>query len=183
MIIVMIGVSGSGKTTIGTMLAEAMHCPFLDGDALHPQQNIDKMTQGIPLADADRAPWLAAVHARILHAFEHGQDLVVACSALKQQYRTFLAEGASITWVYLKGSAELIHARLSGRLNHFMTADMLASQLDALEEPAASPEIGLPEGDHGHTRPSQPLFPLSGFCRCEASLRRKSGDDDSNAEA
>ena len=136
MIIVIIGVSGSGKTTIGTMLADAMNCPFLDGDSLHSEENIYKMGHGIPLTDVDRAPWLAAIHAHILDSFEHGQNLVVECSALKQRYRTVLAEGVPIIWVYLKGSIELIRARLTHRSSHFMKADMLASQFDALEEPS-----------------------------------------------
>jgi gluconokinase len=135
MIVVVMGVAGSGKTTIGTMLADAMKCPFLEGDSLHSPGNIDKMSHGIPLTDADRAPWLSAVHARILDAFERSRDLVVGCSALKQQYRRVLAEGVSITWVYLKGSAELIRSRVRHRPSHFMKADMLASQFDALEEP------------------------------------------------
>ena len=94
-----------GENDVGTMLADAMNCPFLDGDSLHSNENIDKMSHGIPLTDADRAPWLAAIHARILDRFERGQDLVVGCSALKQRYRTVLAEGVPITWVYLKGSS------------------------------------------------------------------------------
>lgn len=135
MIVVLIGVSGSGKTTIGTMLADAMNCPFLDGDSLHSDANIYKMAHGVPLTDVDRAPWIAAIHARILEYSEHGQDLVVGCSALKQGYRTVLAEGVAITWVYLKGSLELIRARLRHRASHFMKAEMLESQVDALEEP------------------------------------------------
>ena len=136
MVVAVIGVSGSGKTTIGALLAETMNCPFLEGDSLHSDENIDKMSHGIPLTDADRDPWLAAIHTRILDRFELGQDLVVACSALKQQYRTALAEGVPISWVYLKGSIELFRARLRHRSSHFMKADMLGSQFDALEEPS-----------------------------------------------
>lgn len=136
MIVVLMGVAGSGKTTVGTMLADAMKCPFLEGDSLHSTASIDRMSHGIPLTDSDRAPWLVAIHARILDVFERGQDLVVGCSALKQQYREVLAEGVSITWVYLKGSAELIRSRLRHRPSHFMKADMLASQFAALEEPS-----------------------------------------------
>jgi len=136
MIIVLMGVAGSGKTTVGTMLAEAMKCPFLEGDSLHSTENVDKMSEGIPLTDADRAPWLAAIHVRILECSERGLDLVVACSALKQQYREVLARDVPITWVYLKGSPALIGARLRHRPNHVMKADMLPSQFDALEEPA-----------------------------------------------
>jgi gluconokinase len=135
MIVVVMGVAGSGKTTVGTMLADAMHSPFLDGDSLHPKTNVEKMRLGIPLTDADRAPWLSAIHARMLDAFRRGESLVVGCSALKQSYRAVLADGLPITWVYLKGSAELIRSRLQHRTSHFMKADMLTSQFDALEEP------------------------------------------------
>jgi gluconokinase len=135
MIIVVMGVSGSGKTTVGTMLAAAMECPFLEGDSLHSKENVDKMSRGIPLTDADRAPWLAAIHGRIREVFRRGLDLVVGCSALKRQYRSVLAKDVPITWVYLKGSPALIRARLEHRPGHFMKADMLASQFEALEEP------------------------------------------------
>ena len=136
MVIVVIGVAGSGKTTVGTMLAEAMKCPFLEGDSLHSKENIAKMSHGIPLTDSDRGPWLSAIHARILDSFERGQDLVVGCSALKQEYRRALAKGIPITWVYLKGSPALIRSRLKHRPSHFMKVDMLASQFEALEEPS-----------------------------------------------
>ena len=135
-IIVVMGVAGSGKTTVGTRLADAMHCAYLEGDSLHSPANVEKMSHGIPLTDADRAPWLAAIHARLLDSFRHGDSLVVGCSALKQSYRTVLADGVPITWVYLKGSAALIRSRLQHRRGHYMKADMLASQFDALEEPS-----------------------------------------------
>lgn len=135
MIVVVMGVAGSGKTTIGMLLADALDCPFVDGDSLHPAANVEKMASGIPLTDADRAPWLAAVHARLRDAAQRCEHLVVACSALKQSYRALLAAGVRITWVYLKGSQELIRPRLERRTLHFMQADMLASQLEALEEP------------------------------------------------
>jgi gluconokinase len=136
MIVVVMGVAGSGKTTIGRLLAEALGCPFLEGDSLHPPANIEKMSRGIPLTDADRAPWLAAIHARILAAQRHGQCLVVACSALKQQYREFLNRGANAVWIYLKGSEELIAGRIAHRREHYMKAGMLPSQFADLEEPA-----------------------------------------------
>lgn len=136
MIIVIMGVSGSGKTTIGTMLADAIGCRFLEGDSLHSKESIEKMSHGIPLTDSDRAPWLAAIRSCILKSFKRGENLVVGCSALKQQYREFLAKDIPITWVYLKGSAELVRSRMENRSSHFMKAGMLASQFDTLEEPS-----------------------------------------------
>ena len=111
MVIVVIGVAGSGKTTVGTMLADAMRCAFVEGDTLHPKENIDKMSRGIPLTDSDRGPWLSAIHARILDYSERAQNVVVACSALKQVYRRAIAKGIPTIWVYLKGSPALIRSR------------------------------------------------------------------------
>jgi gluconokinase len=136
MIIVIMGVAGSGKSTVGQLLANELHCAFLDGDSLHPPGNIAKMTNGIPLTDSDRTPWLAAIHMRIEESFQRAEDLVVACSALKQQYRDTLDCGVANTWVYLKGSYEVIRERLQHREHHFMTAQMLTSQFADLEEPA-----------------------------------------------
>lgn len=136
MIVVVFGVAGVGKTTVGMLLADSLQCPFLEGDSLHSKANVEKMSRGIPLTDADRAPWLTAIYARLLEAFTTGQSLVVACSALKQSYRTRLAAGLAISWVYLKASEELIRSRLQHRTGHFMKADMLASQFEALEEPS-----------------------------------------------
>jgi gluconokinase len=136
MITVVMGVAGSGKTTIGTMLASAMQCSFLEGDSLHSKENIEKMSLGVPLTDSDRAQWLAAIRARILDFYKSGQSLVIACSALKQEYRDVLAQGIPVTWVYLKGSPELIRTRMEHRASHFMKADMLASQFETLEEPS-----------------------------------------------
>ena len=146
MIVVVMGVAGSGKTTIGTMLAEALGCPFLEGDALHPAANVEKMSRGIPLTDADRAPWLAAIREHILAALEKTQCLVVACSALKQLYRDFLSRGTHITWVYLKGTPELIASRMEHRRQHYMKTGMLPSQFADLEEPgdALVVDISLP---------------------------------------
>ena len=146
MIVVVMGVSGSGKTTIGTRLAEALQCHFLEGDSLHPAANVEKMSHGIPLTDADRAPWLEAIHAHILAAIEHQQCLVVASSALKQRYRDFLSQGANIIWVYLKGTPEVIAPRIEHRPAHYMKAGMLPSQFADLEEPsdALVADISLP---------------------------------------
>ena len=136
MIIVLFGVAGSGKSTIGNKLASAMNCAFLEADALHSPASIGKMSGGTPLTDDDRKPWLAAIHSRMVDFARRGKDLVVACSALKRQYRQVLADGVSITWVYLKASKDVIRLRLERRPSHFMKADMLASQFDDLEEPS-----------------------------------------------
>jgi gluconokinase len=143
LVIVVMGVAGAGKSTVGQLLAAELRSEFLDGDTLHPPANIQKMTLGIPLTDADRAPWLAAIHARIVGSFVRGQSLVVACSALKQRYRETLADGVTVTWVYLKGSEEVIRARLLERQHHFMKAQMLASQFADLEEPTDAMVIGV----------------------------------------
>ena len=136
MIVVVIGVAGSGKSTIGRMLAKALNCCFLEGDALHSAASIAKMSSGTPLTDEDRLPWLAAIHSRIADFVSRGEDLVVACSALKRQYRQSLAIGVPITWVYLQASKDLIRTRLAHRTSHFMKPAMLDSQFAILEEPA-----------------------------------------------
>ena len=148
-IIIVMGVAGSGKTTIGRMLADAMRCPFLDGDSLHPDTNIDAMRRGVPLTDADRMPWLAAIRDRMVESHRRGEPLVVACSALRQSYRTYLAEGLAVTWVYLRGAPELLESRLDARRGHFARSELLASQLETLEEPgeAIVADIGLPPGE------------------------------------
>ena len=135
-LIVLMGVAGSGKSTIGPMLATALDCAFLEGDALHPGANIEKMSRGEPLTDADRAPWLAAIRARLLDAFQRGESMVVACSALKRAYRLEIGRGLPVVWVHLRGPEKLIRERLERRAGHFMKAGLLSSQMDALEMPA-----------------------------------------------
>ena len=130
------GVAGSGKTTVGRMVADAIGCPFLDADTLHPPQNVEKMSGGIPLTDADRFGWLSAIRERMVAAATGPESLIVACSALKQSYRTRLAEGLQPTWVYLKASPDLIRSRLRQRSDHFMTVKMAASQFATLEPPS-----------------------------------------------
>ena len=144
-IVVLMGVAGSGKTTIGNILAEAISCPFLDGDLLHSRANVEKMSRGIPLTDADRAPWLSAIHDRMVDACDRGQALVVGCSALKESYRMVLADGLPLTWVYLKGSPELIRSRMLHRAGHFMKAGMVDSQFAALEEPSDAFVVDISE--------------------------------------
>ena len=135
MIILLMGVSGSGKTTIGEMLAGEVSFDFLDADDLHPDANVRKMEHGIPLTDEDRKPWLESIRSRISESLANNTNLIIACSALKAEYRRFLLrEGVRL--VYLKGEYSVIRERMERRGNHFMGADMLQSQFDALEEPA-----------------------------------------------
>jgi carbohydrate kinase (thermoresistant glucokinase family) len=141
-VIILMGVSGSGKTTIGTQLADELGWEFFDGDEFHPAANIDKMAQGTPLTDEDRWPWLRALHDFIHERLIVGVPAVVACSALKADYRRILLDGnQGAQLVYLKGRRELIRRRLEERAGHFFNAELLASQFDALEEP--SPDEAL----------------------------------------
>lgn len=134
---VVMGVSGSGKTTVGGLVARRLGWVFADADTFHPEANIAKMAAGIPLSDEDRMPWLVALRALIDEHLASGRSLVLACSALKRQYRRVLADGSErVTFVYLKGSRELILRRMSERSGHYMQPELLDSQFEALEEPA-----------------------------------------------
>lgn len=135
------GVAGAGKTTVGRALAEALGCTFLEGDSLHPPANVEKMAHGIPLNDADRAPWLAAIRKMLEATAAAGSDLVVACSALKQRYRDTLDHGLPVRWIYLRGDPALLQQRLEQRQGHYMKANMLASQLGDLEPPSAASAV------------------------------------------
>jgi gluconokinase len=136
MIILLMGVSGSGKTTIGQRLAQTLGWPFYDGDQFHPPANIAKMQQGMPLTDEDRWPWLHTLRARIETWVQQDMSAVLACSALKQAYREHLIiDEAEVKLVYLRGDYDLIHERLAQRQGHFMPPGLLASQFAALEEP------------------------------------------------
>jgi gluconokinase len=144
MIIILMGVSGSGKTTIGRLLAQDLGWPFSDGDDFHPQANVDKMRKGIPLTDDDRAAWLATLRHHIDTLVGDHRSAVLACSALKQAYRDRLSGGqAEVRFVYLKGDYELIRQRLFARRGHFMSASLLKSQFQTLEEPAEALVIDI----------------------------------------
>ena len=136
MIVVLMGVCGCGKSTIGRALAAELDWPFLDADTVHPQANVAKMAAGIPLTDEDRWPWFDRIVAEMRRHAAAGKHVVIACSALKQAYRDRLASGGSVRFVYLKGDAKTIGPRLAGRTGHFMPASLLASQFATLEEPA-----------------------------------------------
>jgi gluconokinase len=148
-VIVVMGVSGAGKTTVGQLLAEALQAEFVEGDAYHPPENIEKMRRGIPLGDADRWPWLAILSAEIDRWLAAGKTVVLACSALKQRYRDILAKRRlGVRFVHLEGDKALIRRRLDRRQGHYMPAVLLDSQFAALEPPAEAITVdvtGTPE--------------------------------------
>ncbi len=136
MIIIIMGVSGSGKSTIGKLLADALNWEFQDADNFHSTANIEKMRLGIPLNDTDRKPWLQDLQTAIAVWLQQNTNVVLACSALKADYRQYLVlDSDRIQLVYLQGSLNLLQQRLLGRQNHFMSAKLLNSQLETLEEP------------------------------------------------
>jgi gluconokinase len=137
MVVVVMGVSGVGKSTIGRLLARRLSWNFAEGDALHPPANVAKMQSGQPLTDVDRAPWLAAVAEVIDGWLRRGECGVITCSALKRRYRCqIIGDRSNVRLVYLEGPAELIAERLAGRRGHFMPPSLLDSQFAALEPPA-----------------------------------------------
>ena len=129
------GTTGAGKTTIGTMLAKQLKWEFADADTFHPPANIEKMSHGIPLNDADRAPWLAAMRRAILEWIAAGKNVILACSALKRAYRDELRPSLEVKIVYLKGSYALFAERIRRRHGHFAGEGILAGQFADLEEP------------------------------------------------
>jgi carbohydrate kinase (thermoresistant glucokinase family) len=134
--VIVIGVAGSGKTTIGQKLASALSWPFRDADEFHPSENIAKMSSGIPLTDADRAPWLAAIRTYVEKHLARGESVVVTCSALRENYRRALVSDPTLVkFVYLAGDYDLILQRLKQRHGHFMKPEMLKSQFETLEVP------------------------------------------------
>ena len=135
MVISVMGPEGVGKTTAGTVLARELGWQFADADEFHSLANIEKMSHGIPLTDEDRAPWLEALHRAILQWDAEGRNVVLACSALERAFRERLAQNADVKFVYLKGTYELIAARIRKREGHFAHEDLLASQFAILEEP------------------------------------------------
>ncbi|TFH43943.1 MAG: gluconokinase [Lysobacterales bacterium] len=136
MIVVIMGVSGSGKTTVGKLLAQRLDWAYFEGDEFHSAGNIEKMSKGIALNDGDRLPWLASIKKTIDQCFQCGSNAVVACSALRSRYRCILAANVSeIRFVYLKGDWAIIRQRMAFREGHYMKAGLLESQFDSLEEP------------------------------------------------
>jgi gluconokinase len=143
LIVILMGVVGSGKTTVGRLLAEQLIWEFADADDFHPGANVEKIHRGIPLSDEDREPWLAALRTAILDWIARDRNVVLACSALKESYRRMLAVAPAVRFVYLKGDPALIEQRLHARRGHFADARILASQLADLEEPQDAVTVNI----------------------------------------
>jgi gluconokinase len=143
MIVIVMGVVGAGKTTIGRLLAEQLKWVFADADDFHSAANVDKIRRGIPLTDNDRQPWLESLREAIADWIAAGTNAVLACSALKRSYRQLLAVGPDVRFVFLKGDASLIAARLRARHGHFADEKILASQLADLEEPEGAVVVDI----------------------------------------
>lgn len=142
-VLVVMGVSGAGKTTVGREIAERLGWPFFEGDDLHPAANVKKMEGGEPLADADRQPWLEAIRDLVGRLLREGRSGVIACSALKRAYRDLIRaeDREAVQFVYLRGRPEQIETRLEARDDHYMPAELLQSQFDALEEPDPDEDV------------------------------------------
>lgn len=147
-VLVVMGPAGSGKSFVGARLAAALGWPFADGDAYHPPENVARMHAGLPLGDAERAPWLAALGALVAGHLARGEPLVLACSALRVAYRRALVPGGAawgaVRFVYLHAGPALLAERVAGRPGHFFAPALLASQLDALEVPGAGADEPAP---------------------------------------
>jgi len=143
MIAIVMGVTGSGKTSVGRLLAQQLGWEFADADDFHPSANVEKIARGIPLTDEDRAPWLERLRIQIANWIANGQNAVLACSALKRTYRQELSVGPEVRFVYLKGSPGLIAQRLRLRRGHFADEKILASQFADLEEPEAAVTVDI----------------------------------------
>ena len=135
MVIVVFGVTGTGKTRVGSALAEALGWVFIDADDFHEEVNLTKLNRGIPLNDEDRRPWLDHLRGLIQESLTQRRNAVLACSALKRAYRRYLRVGPEVVFVYLRTETHVLEKRLKGRQGHFMNQALLQSQLEALEEP------------------------------------------------
>lgn len=149
MVVLIMGVEGSGKTSVGQLLAQTLGWMFVDGDDFHSASNKEKMSRGVPLDDADRGPWLRAIHDFVVDQTAKGHNLVLACSALKRSHREQLQQATEMKIVYLKGSFNLFYSRLQKRQAHFARETLLASQFASLEEPtdAVTIDASLPEAE------------------------------------
>ena len=142
--IILMGVSGCGKTSVGINLSKKLGWTFVDGDDFHPKENVAKMSAGQPLTDQDRLPWLKTLHDLLMDHLQKGKSLILACSALKEEYRQVLSSGMSnVVFVHLRGDFDLIHARMRARGEHYMKAEMLRSQFASLEPPKNGIIVGV----------------------------------------
>lgn len=148
MIVLVMGTTGAGKTTVGKLLAEKLGWTFLDADDFHPAANIAKMKHGIPLDDTDRVPWLAVIHDRLAAETAAAKDCVLACSALKDSYRRTIGAGLDMRTVYLKGTYEEMREHILARHGHFAGEGILAGQFRDLEEPAGAIVIPVSHSPH-----------------------------------
>ncbi len=141
--VIVMGVSGCGKTSVGERLADALNCRFIEGDSLHPPANIEKMSAGIPLGDDDRWPWLDIIGGLIGESVGRGERVIVSCSALKKVYRDRLraAAGGRLAFVFLEGSRAVFDKRMKARVGHFMPSSLLDSQFATLEPPTGEPGV------------------------------------------
>ena len=160
MILVLMGVCGSGKTTIGEALAASLHCAFLDADNFHPPANVAKMASGQPLTDDDRWPWLDRIAAELSRILARGEHAVLACSALKQAYRERLQRAGDVRIVYLRGDQATIAARLATRQHEYMPPSLLPSQFATLEEPADALVVDIREPVEVQVRHIREAFAL-----------------------
>ena len=149
MIIVLMGVTGSGKSTVGKLLAQQLGWKFFEGDDFHSPANIEKMRRGMPLSDDDRRPWLEAIRESIRQMVERSENALIACSALKHSYRQMLRITGEVVFVYLKANIDIVRERLKNRTGHFMNPNLIQSQFDTLEESeqALRVDASLPPGE------------------------------------
>lgn len=143
MVIILMGVTGSGKTTVGLLLAQQLNWRYYDADDFHSRANVEKMRDGIPLSDQDRLPWLEALRELVTDCLERAENAVLGCSALKESYREYLLVDERVRLVYLKGDYETIQRRLSKRRGHYMSPALLESQFDTLEEPEGDLQVDI----------------------------------------
>lgn len=141
MIVIIFGVSGAGKTTIGKLLAHELRWRFIEADDFHPAANVEKMRSGRPLTPQDRWPWLERLHEEIKRSIDVGESAVLACSALKRAYRDRLRASEGVKFVFLRGEYALVEKQLRSRRHHFMDPDLLQSQFDDLEEPESHEDV------------------------------------------
>ena len=149
MIIVLMGVTGSGKSTVGKLLVQQLGWKFFEGDDFHSPANIEKMRRGMPLSDDDRRPWLEAIRESIRKMVERSENAVIACSALKHSYRQMLRIAGEVVFVYLKANIDIVRERLKNRTGHFMNPNLIQSQFNTLEESeqALRVDASLPPGE------------------------------------